>query len=83
MTIDAGCTFCGGHAFATRAVFLHPYTPEEKALIRKIDQKKLAALREQHGGWLPACYRCLAEKCPADASPVEPRTPDIVSVQEP
>lgn len=70
MTIDARCEFCNGHAFASRAVFLHPYTPEELELIKKIDQKKLTALQESVGGWLVACYRCLAEKCP-------------VSVQEP
>lgn len=85
MTMDANCRFCGGHAFATRALYLHPYEPDEAKLIKSIDQDKLEALRKEHGGWLVACYKCLAKKCPKDngGTSAGPRDTDIVSIQEP
>lgn len=85
MTINADCTFCHGPAFATRAIYIHPYTPEEVELLKKIDQNKLEALRKVHNNWLIACYKCLAEKCPKDTDGVSntPRDANIISVQEP
>ena len=85
MSIDAPCQFCGGHAFATRALFIHPYTPEELELIGQIDQDKLKALRVKHDGWLIACYKCLAAKCPKEegGTAVTPRPSNSISTREP